>query len=65
MLKRGHVGTYHQFSAKHMQRYVNEFSGRHNSRRFDTIEQMEIMASFSHGKRLRYRDLVAGVMNYG
>ncbi len=28
MLKRGYVGTYHQMSVKHLDRYVNEFAGR-------------------------------------
>ena len=32
MLKRGYVGVYHQMSVKHLDRYVTEFSGRHNSR---------------------------------
>ena len=32
MLKRAHKGVYHKMSAKHLQRYVNEFSGRHGIR---------------------------------
>ncbi len=32
MLKRGYHGTYHRMSAKHLQRYVDESSGRHNIR---------------------------------
>ena len=36
MLKRGYHGVYHKMSAKHLQRYVNEFAGRHNSRSQDT-----------------------------
>ena len=32
MLKRAHKGTFHRLSAKHLQRYVNEFAGRHNIR---------------------------------
>ena len=59
MLKRGYYGTYHQWSEKHLQRYVNEFSGRHNLRKLDTIDQMKAMAKGMDGKRLRYRDLVA------
>ena len=39
-LKRGYDGTYHQMSAKHLDRYVKEFEGRHNSRPLDTAEQM-------------------------
>ena len=32
MLKRAHKGTFHRLSAKHLQRYVSEFVGRHNMR---------------------------------
>ena len=59
MLKRGYYGTYHRMSEKHLQRYVNEFSGRHNMRRMDTIDQMTSVAKGMDGKRLRYRDLIA------
>ena len=40
MLKRAHKGTFHRLSPKHLQRYVNEFAGRHNIRDKDTIDQM-------------------------
>ena len=46
-------------SRKHLQRYVNEFAGRHNLRPMDTITQMESMVNGMDGKRLRYEDLVA------
>ena len=58
MLKRGYYGTYHRMSEKHLQRYVNEFSGRHNIRPLDTIDQMKAMVRGMDGKRLRYLDLV-------
>ncbi len=57
MLKRGYVGTYHKMSPKHLQRYVNEFSGRHNERPADTLQQMEGTMLRMIGKRLRYKDL--------
>ena len=57
MLKRGYTGTYHHMSHKHLNRYVNEFVGRHNVRSSDTIEQMAALARGIVGKRLRYRDL--------
>ena len=58
LLKRGYYGTYHKMSEKHLQRYVNEFAGRHNMRSLDTIDQMASVAKGMDGKRLRYRDLV-------
>ena len=59
MFKRGHKGTYHKMSFKHLHRYVNEFVGRFNDRNNDTIYQMEYMVSGMAGKRLKYNDLVA------
>ena len=59
LLKRGYYGTYHKMSDQHLQRYVNEFSGRHNVRDLDTVDQMADVVKNMVGKRLRYRDLVA------
>ena len=59
MLKRAHKGTYHKMSPKHLQRYVDEFAGRHNSRELDTLDQMSAVAKGMDRKRLRYRDLIA------
>ena len=59
LLKRGYHGTYHHISEKHLARYVGEFSGRHNDRRRDTIDQMAHIAKGMVGKQLRYADLVA------
>lgn len=59
-LKRGYHGTFHHLSAKHLDRYVTEFAGRHKTRRLDTIDQMGRLATGMVGKRLRYRDLIAG-----
>ena len=57
--ERGYVGTYHQMSVKHLDRYVNEFAGRHNTRPLDTLVQMEHIAQGLVGKNLQYRDLIA------
>ena len=59
MLKRGYVGTYHKMSAKHLDRYVTEFAGRHNIREEDTIDQMARVVEGMEGKRLTYDDLTA------
>ena len=57
MLKRAHKGVYHKISAKHLQRYVDEFAGRHNVRDHDTIAQMGSVAYGMVGKRLSYTSL--------
>ncbi len=57
MLKRGYHGVYHQMSPKHLQRYVNEFAGRHGLREMDTTDQMSAVVAGFMGKRLTYRDL--------
>ena len=59
MLKRAHKGVYHKISPKHLQRYVDEFAGRHGIRERDTIEQMGAVVIGMVGKRLMYRELVA------
>ena len=58
MLKRGYIGTYHRMSEKHLQRYADEFAGRHNIRRMNTIDQMEFIAGNFVGKKLPYKELV-------
>ncbi len=59
MLKRGYHGTCHKMSEKHLGRYVNEFSGRHNARSEDTLNQMAGIACRMSGRRLPYAHLIA------
>ena len=59
MLKRAHKGTFHRLSAKHLDRYVREFAGRHNARNADTIDMMGGAVRGMIGKRLVYSDLVS------
>ena len=58
MFKRAHKGTFHKISPKHLDRYVTEFSGRHNARGRDTEDQMKSMVAGMVGQRLRYPDLI-------
>ena len=64
MLKRGYHGTYHRMSVKHLQRYVNEFCGRHNVRDLDTVDQMVAVFVGLVGKRLTYSELAGGERGY-
>ena len=59
MLKRAHKGTFHKISPKHLDRYIQEFAGRHNLRNEDTVDIMAAIATGMGGKRLRYTDLIA------
>ena len=58
MLKRAHMGTFHKLSPKHLDRYVQEFAGKHNMRNSDTLAQMRSMATRLVGRNLLYRELV-------
>ena len=59
LLKRGYHGTFHHMSEKHLERYVTEFSGRHNTRDADTVGQMVAMVKGFEGARLSYQNLIA------
>ena len=58
MLNQGCHGTYHKMSKKQLQRYVNEFAGRHNFRPMDTLEQMKKLAYEMAGRKLKYKELI-------
>ena len=58
-IKRAHKGTFHKPSPKHLHRYVNEFSGRHNDRCADRLDIMGHMAKGMDGRRLPYEKLIA------
>ena len=51
-LKRAHKGVYHKISPKHLDRYVQQFAGKHNAREADTITQMQDVVAGMVGKRL-------------
>ena len=60
VLCRSYYGTYHWMSPKHLHRYCDELSGRLNNRLHDTIDRLTVLFRAMEGKRLRYRDLIAG-----
>ena len=57
LIKRAHKGTYHKMSPKHLQRYVDEFTGRYNSRKLGTEKQMKLVALGMRGQRLPWKEL--------
>ena len=59
MLKRAHKGTFHKISEKHLNRYVQQFAGKHNMRALDTLKQMQSIVAGMVGRRLRYPDLIS------
>ena len=58
-LKRAHKGTFHKLSPKHLNRYVQEFAGKHNMRDLGTLAQMRDTVARLVGRNLLYRDLIA------
>jgi transposase-like protein len=58
LLKRGYVGIYHYMSAKHLARYVQEFSFRHNTAQVGTMNFIGMTIDRMDGKRLTYRRLI-------
>ena len=58
-LKRGYDGVYHHVSEKHLPRYINEFSGRRNTRPLDTEQQMTAIVVGAEGRQLTYRELTS------
>lgn len=59
VLKRGYYGTFHNFSVKHLQRYVNEFSFRLNEGRcaMESMDRVTALFYKAVGVRLTYQAL--------
>lgn len=60
LLKRGFYGTYHFFSGKHLQRYIDEFTFRLNQGnvKYKTMERVDAVLGRAFGCRLSYSNLI-------
>jgi transposase-like protein len=59
LLKRGHYGTFHQMSKKHLHRYCDEFSFRWNGRFMKDAQRRDAAVKGAIGKRLMFKPLIA------
>lgn len=54
IFKRGMKGVYQHCKEKHLQRYLNEFDFRYNTRDISDMERAELALKGAEGKRLIY-----------
>ena len=58
IVKRSYMGTYHYMSQKHLDRHLDEFTGRNNTRGQATVNRMSGVVNGMDGRRLTYRELI-------
>jgi ISXO2-like transposase domain len=56
VFKRGVYGPYHRLSEAHLQRYLNEFDFRANTRHLLDDQRATMLLAGAKGKRLLYRN---------
>lgn len=60
IFKRGIIGIYHFVSAKHLQRYCNEFGYRYNERGLSGVEKFDLSLERADTARITYNQLTKG-----
>ncbi len=58
LMKRGIIGIYHQVSPKHLDKYLDEFEFRFNSKKVTEQNRFDLMLTKSNGY-LSYKQLIA------
>ena len=58
LLKRGYIGTFHQFSWKHLHRYLAEFEARFNMGKAPGSIRLDSLLGSASGLRLTYKELI-------
>ena len=58
-VRRAYEGRFHKISPKHLNRCVQQFAGKHNSRDSGTLAQVTALVAGLAEKRLMYCDLIA------
>jgi len=58
LLKRGVHGSWHNVSREHLQKYVDEFAFRWNTRKLTDSERMKTAIGMAVGSRLTYRQMI-------
>ena len=58
LFKRGIIGIYHHISAKHMDKYCDEFSYRYITRDLKDADRFNLALKKAASSRLKYKDLV-------
>ncbi len=59
LLKRGYIGIYHYMSRKHLQKYVDEFVFRYNTRKISDANRFDLLLSRTGAYRMTYQNLIA------
>ena len=61
VLSGGFYGTYHSFSGKHLQRYIDEFTFRLNEGnvKHHTMTRTDYLLARTVGTRITYKDLIS------